>query len=733
MHAIPMMAVTVVTSICFTILATVLAVLFVYLIRARREKRIAFLKSYKYGKFAIIYIIAIPLYLVGHMYLQSELDFFNALFSAIDKSAALVVLMYKTESIAGIVNTWYWVNIYFTFTLVAINATLFALSLTSQYLWQFFQRLFIKCSKKQKLFIFGYNQNSVKIFNSRNGLVGAIVDNMSKEDAEQLYIQNVPYITVKDDNAVVKGILKSVKQKLIPCIIVINTKNDKKNIRLCRQIIEELNDLPDKDRIFGVLKVYTFGNPGYEQIYEDLVKNGYGCIHFVNTYRKIAINFIDKYPFTRFMDERQIDYNSSLVKDGVEVNVCMLGFGKINRQLFLTSIANNQFLKRGDGVELKLVNYYLFDKNEECNFGKSFNHNYYRFDTECGSANPQDYLPLPSRPANEKYIQMDINDKELYPRIRNIFSGKNDANFMFIAFGSELENIDMAQKLIAKRDELGVNFTIFVKAKSLDKNEVFSADSNCYFIGNYDDEIYNLDEIVSDKIFTMAQQRAELYSLENEIAKERKKDSKFVITQEWIEKIRTQSLKKWFKDSQIKRESNLYCCLNLKFKLNLMGLDYCKNEEEGVALTEEEYLNIYADGDLPDTSDSNETETHRKIVRYDINFKDSRRRTMAIHEHYRWNSFYISKGFVPATKEQIENEKIDGEFTNGKVESIRRHGCLTTFDGLIEYRRLLAARSGNIKDEDKFDVIKYDYQLLDDAWWLLNETGYKIVKKQMIK
>ena len=33
------------------------------------------------------------------------------------------------------------------------------------------------------------------------------------------------------------------------------------------------------------------------------------------------------------------------------------------------------------------------------------------------------------------------------------------------------------------------------------------------------------------------------------------------------------------------------------------------------------------------------------------------------------------------------------------------------------------------EDEKKVDVIKYDYQIMDDAWWLLNENGYEMVKR----
>ena len=732
MHAIPKTALSVVSTICFVILIVALTALIAYLIFAGREKRIAFLKSYKYGKFALIYVVALPMYLVGHLYLQTELNFFSALFSAIDKVAALVVLMYKMETIEGITYTWYWINMYFIFTLVAVNAVLFVLSLTSQRLWQFWQKIKSKWSKKQKLYIFGYNDDSLAIYDSSNGGFKTIVNSLSKEDSEKLYIKKISYISAQDECELLSKLLKGVKPNSKPCTVILNTEDDEKNIRLCRHITAELNALPEEKRslLFGIFGVYTFGNPSYEEIYEDIVDSGFGCVHYVNKYRKIAIDFIDKYPFTRFMDERQIDYSTSLIRDGVEVNVCMLGFGKINRQIFLTSVANNQFLKKGKGdPELKPVNYYIFDKNEDGNYDKSFNHNYYRYDLECDFAHPEKYLPLPARPANEKYIQMDINDKALYGQIRKIFSrSTNDANFLIIAFGSELENIDMARRLIEKRKEWGVGFEIFVKARSIEKDEILNGDSNCHFIGNNRAEVFNIGSITADKIYKMGHMRDDSYNLEGALARERKENQNFEITKHWIDKTRSDFTRHWYKTMQVKRESNLYCCLSLKFKLNLMGLDYCKKDEEGVGLTEEEYLKIYADGDMPVTTAMEKEIASRKIVKYDINFKQSRRKTMAICEHYRWNSFYLSKGFVPATREQIEKEYINGEFTNGRNEPLRRHGCLTTFEGLVEFRRIRADRDGG--DEANYDVIKYDYQLLDDAWWLLDETGYKIINKK---
>ena len=91
----------------------------------------------------------------------------------------------------------------------------------------------------------------------------------------------------------------------------------------------------------------------------------------------------------------------------------------------------------------------------------------------------------------------------------------------------------------------------------------------------------------------------------------------------------------------------------------------------------------------------------------------------------------ISRGIVPASKDVILKEKTlkEGKLkhTNGKNYAVRRHGNLTTFDGLVDFRKMIAARDG--ADELECDVIKYDYQLLDDAVWLLDKCGYKIVAR----
>jgi hypothetical protein len=84
---------------------------------------------------------------------------------------------------------------------------------------------------------------------------------------------------------------------------------------------------------------------------------------------------------------------------------------------------------------------------------------------------------------------------------------------------------------------------------------------------------------------------------------------------------------------------------------------------------------------------------------------------------------------IPATIDQILNElQLSGKYTNGKNYELRRHGNLTTFAGLFDFRNMVAKRDG--VSPAKKDVIKYDYQLMDEAWWFLAENGYKIVEKR---
>ena len=727
------MVIKLITVSCLVILILELLFVMINLLLRKRPQRIAFLRSFKKGKCAIIYVTAIPLYCIGHIY--SGQSFLVAFFGSINKIVSLVVLKYDVESIQSLMHAdmLYSFTIYFCFVLVGINALIFTLSLTNQHIWAAVQAFKAMATRKDKLFIFGNNHENILLYKSDKNRSKLIIDNISDKESEKLYMERVSFISSHSFELPLESAFRLVKKYNRECVILVNTLDEAKNISICRAIIDKIADVPEniRERLFLKTKIYVFGDPRYEAIYEDIISSGYGCIHYVNKHHKIAIDFVDKYPFTKFMGEEQIDYKTSLIKENVDINVLFIGFGKTNQQLLVTSVANNQFLKDGEREpELKKVKYFIFDKEKSEN-NKNLNHSYYRYKYELANVNREDYLPLPSLPAEEFYYKLDINSCDFYDKIRSVVTrSKHDVSFVVIAFGSDLENIDMAQKLIEKRKEWGADsLVIFVKVRAWRKEQTMIEDGLCYFIGNDEDVVYNINNIMGDDIFRMAQMRNEIYDLEYEITS----NPSASIDDEYIKSISASAYKKWhISKSQLERESSLYGCLSLRSKLNLMGLDYCKKKNESdVGLSESEYLAIYAGDDMPDRESYGVKANGKPIVKYTLDFPLSRRRNMAIHEHQRWNSFMISKGMIPSSRKQIECERIidknnNERYSNGKNYSVRRHGNLTTFEGLVEYRKIISKRDNC--SEESIDVIKYDYQLLDDAYWLLNSSGYKIVK-----
>lgn len=722
----------IITAICFALLILCIIYVVITIATKRRADRIEFIRGFKRGKCILIFLIAIPLLCLGYMY--DGANFFDGILNSISHVIDFVVLKFGLSKVETLLeaNLFYKITVYFCCVLVILNAMLFAFSFIGQQIWQVKNTLGRVFTRKEKLFIIGNNEDSIAIYYSNKAYYASIVDKISNKESLELYKRKIKFISLDNYKGLIGAIIKgALKNKNY--IIVINSKDDETNLALCNLFIDQINFLKDskKQELFNHLRIYVFGDSKYEAVYCDTAAASYGCIRYKNKYQMLAMDFIDKYPFTKFMDDRHIDYATSLIKSDVDINVCMIGFGKPNQQIFLTSIANNQFITQAqDGVALKPVTYHIFDKDVAEN-NKNLNHSYYRFRNEGKEMYVKDYLPLPTLPANESYYRLDINDPEYYNEIRKIISkSKSDVNFVIVSFESDLENIDMAQKLVEKRREWGIeNFVIFVRAIKSHNDHFIFKEENVLLIGNESKCVYDIEQIVSDKFFRMAQMRNEIYDLEYAITT----DKNFVLNKETILQNRAKANKNWFtKKSQLERESSLYCCLSLQSRLNLMGLEYCKIDDNDLqALTENEYINYYAKEDLPDTHTYGIEVDGKKIINYTLNFPQSRRRNLAVLEHLRWNSFMLSKGMIPASKKQILDEQIevDGRLkhTNGKNYRLRRHGNLTTFDGLVEFRQMVAKRDQ--RNETDCDVIKYDYQLLDDAYWLLTKNGYKIIQK----
>ncbi|MEG1804040.1 MAG: hypothetical protein RR248_02405 [Clostridia bacterium] len=713
---------TVVITLCLIAMFCLVVFTLAKLIFSNRANKLAFLKSFQRGKFVIIYIVAIPLFLLGLIY--DNFSVLTSILLAIQCGVELVVLKFSYDSVVNLMqdNLYFCVAIYTCYVLAFLNAIMFSVTLFGQNLSNYLRKQKIFKLSKKVYIVVGYNKQNLSILDSVDGQAILFAD-MDQHSKEELFIMKKAYKSYnykKDIGELIKKSFGKFTDKSIN--VIVNTNDDHLNLILTKQLSQLINDyflqVQSIDNANG-LNCYIFGEPENSSAFIHFVEKTKGRVHYVNKYKLISMSFVEQYPLTQFMDEQQIDYQTATIKENVEINVALIGFGKTNQQLFLTSVANNQFLtiSQNELVD-KPVNYYIYDKENSQN-DKNLNHTYFRYSHEYPRilADKDNYLDLPSKSANEKFEVLDVNDQEFYASIfKNLTSKTKLAyNYLIIAFGSDLENLDLAEKITSKlfEWEMLANTKIFVKIRDdVLTNQVvlkeYAVKGGFFTFGAENSVVYNVNQIVNEKKELMAKGRHLSYAIEDS-----KNDN--------INEVKEKALNKWYVTwNQAQRESNIYACLSIKSKLQLLGFDIAElNSTKPDASVE--YMANYSLNDA--IVYNGRVVNGKQIVDYgDCNFvSGTPRNALAVQEHLRWNAYMLCSGYIPATISDIELDN------KSLLLEKRVHANLTTFKGLLKYREIISAvRNCSIVDAD---VIKYDYQLMDDIIWLLNIYGYKIVKR----
>ncbi len=714
-----------VVAVCLVYMILVVAYILTSFCRANRKGKLKYLKNFKRGNFVLIYLAALPLYWLAHVYKGEAIG--GGLLLAIKSCVDLVVLKYDYSNALALMNAnlFYRVVIDICFVLVAINAVVFTFTLFGQRLSnKIFCRRALRAEKT--VFVVGYNQESMAVLHSVKGEKGRaiLLGDGGKEMEDETFIARRGCMRFgKGDHlgGLIGRRLKNISEKKVA--VVINTGDDEENLILTEQLAALCEKLmcehPDLDENMG-LNAYVFGAPENASAFLHFVEKSKGRIRLINKYKLIANDFADKYPLTKFMTAREIDYDHATVREDVALNVVMIGFGKTNQQVFLTSVADSQFLRRTqEGLSAKRVRYHIYDKKDSRN-DKNLNHNYFRYRELLRQikGRESEYLPLPEEPAEVSFFKTDINDERFYASLRESLSGngKKAYNYIVLAFGTDVQNLDLADKIAAKLREWGESETthVFVKIRSRTLSEKvisreYQEEDGFLTFGEEAEAVYDIGRIVGEKAEKMAWMRHLTYTAEYMDGKD-------------PAEIRRAALSGWFGPlRQMQREANVSACLNLRAKLHLLGFDYVPKSSAGEP-AEEAFLEKYTAGDPIRCMEGGLKDKKRIEYRNEDFSRDSVRKTFAVQEHQRWNACMIAAGIVPSTKAQIAEEN------NGKRLDLRRHGCITTFDGLIEFRKIVAERTG--RSEEETDVIRYDYQLMDDALWLLGSNGYKIVRKE---
>ena len=275
------------TALCFALLTAEVVFVVVNLVTKNRAQRIAYIRSFKKGKCAVIFISALPLYFMGYLYAGTTVV--NSLMSTIGQVINLVVLKYSVDKIELLMqaNLFYKITVYYCFVLVAVNALMFTLSLLGQRFWLWRQSVKAHFSKRDKLYILGYNPNSLNIYRSDTRSSKVVVDNVSDAERYAMYLSEVRYDSRKNFISIIDEIVANVGKKQLVYTVVINTEDDDKNISLCNAFIDKIQCKQSLQRsdLYNRLRVYVFGDPQYADIYGDVVERANGCIHYVNKYQ----------------------------------------------------------------------------------------------------------------------------------------------------------------------------------------------------------------------------------------------------------------------------------------------------------------------------------------------------------------------------------------------------------------------------------------------------------------
>lgn len=787
---------------------------------------------------------------------EASSDPFQQFFTAVSKAWQWISLRYALNDVAALmqVSIWYKTTVYLTCLTIVLNSVFLSYALLgrtismamTRFVWEW-RRIF----SRDLYMIIGNNEENLSLYDSldsktRKRYRAVIADDINKEGRERLFEKGIRYLNQSpspsesntdkkstQDNPSVTDLNKFLTAKYpknSKRIVVINTGDDVRNIELCRVVCKYVNEAisakgpsdarsdeskEKKIHLFSQLEVYAFGDIKHEAIFNQISNESKGVVRYVNKYRQIAMDFVKRYPLPLFMDQSQLDYKTGLVNNGVDINVCLIGFGDINQQLFSTLVATNQFIQKGTSniPSLKPVKYHIFD-HAEARKNKNLNHSYYRYMNEfyqendirdyCAhpdhayqyptgadlqkhlekhiAVNLNAYRTLPHFPAEEFYHVMDINDPEFYHELRDIGLGNPcGINYFIIAYGSDVENVDMAQKVREKMLEWEIsNIRIFTRTKKrIEINEFLRGSETKIF-----DEADCTDAFgtqLNDVCFTFGCERETVFTANNLF-----KDNWYKATlhrhcmQECEKKMRDANGKldpnkapyhvedgqwneeycEWYvKKGTIGRDSCLLGALGIRPKMLMIGYDidskgewidtcsYKKKIRETPAkassLHDQNPTASAPPSDPPSEQPGNDsvisvTKTLEAPTSHDIPSKpmqedyhtnmfiDSQgsvRDNLAVQEHYRWCAFEISRGVVPATIDQSRGDK---EKPCGRDYRMRRHGCLTTVEGLNEM-----ISQGGTDDERKnyYHSVSSNYWAMDDALWFLSLLEMGIVRK----
>lgn len=426
-----------------------------------------------------------------------------------------------------------------------------------------------------------------------------------------------------------------------------------------------------------------------------LVDESKGCVRSYDKYGIMAFDFIRTHDFAATFPRDLLNDDATIAD--ANVNLFVLGFGKVNQALVKDVLINTQFVtkvpaKEAGKFELKPVrlNTYILDQNKTSadlqlssgimKYDKS------KFDTEAFFELPDDY---------RSYIsfenEINVEGVKSFDKIRDIVAeqkknskDKPIVNYYIVSLGTDFENVAIAQKLINNLPQGVAHNVVYVRTgnaailKDLGKPNIIPFGDN--------KTVLSYDNVIADKMYSDAKVQSCVY------------EGKAATTENIA--------KEWSTLSKIKQDSNLYSVASIPFKLSLLKTSAAAKRTEVAGRYDPEGRRLEgknADGEKSALEVYSYLSPLAKFYPRDV---------IAFSEHERWLALEMSLGVIPMEKSKIET------YGQNKTPNELCHACLTTVRGLADYcdvMKPLKAKFPSTDDEfGDADVIKYDFDLLDN-------------------
>lgn len=529
---------------------------------------------------------------------------------------------------------------------------------------------------------------------------------------------------------------KKDKEKKIAIKVLTFYDEDKKNFEFVKTALEYLKNNNDKEFIVVAnieqerfLNNMLFTNKldrkakGLTVKEDDLEveDESKGKITIYNKYDLMAHDFAKHHNFAQYLPKEFI--NEDLTIKDADINLYVLGFGKVNQRVLRDILVCNQFVEKKNGKLLpKRMNVVIYDSKETFECFELIN-GLFKYDKASYQKNPEwnkRYLDLPEDYVShrefrtKKSIYADDFVKSLFDEINNKCKVRNQINYFLISIGSDFENSDIAVKLRnncnhIKSEKYKAYNTYFIRTK--DKSYDVKEDINSF---GSDQDVLTYKNIIGNEELETAETFHKVYNSEKG----------------------TNENNSWEGLSPIKRKSNVYSVYSLYFKLSLLLKFYKPVEEENLVLKNKEEKDAYDLNMMKtvlDILDKAETESETKVeiksetkteptdidekYKYEvINGNFDIKDVLAFIEHEKWNAYELSQGVLPMSKPYCWQEsKKSKKIVTYSYDELY-HLAIASSDGLKDYYKYVI----EIKDDlnknhgctigDPYaDVIKYDY------------------------